>query len=103
MQSSVKATLLVGVGGGKGRAGKRGSTVQGKTSVICYRNRNCDRNLVFEDSRQHKIRHTHTHTHTTVTSYQLVVQSATYTTQYKHNRQISMPSAGFETAIAEFK
>ena len=45
----------------KGRAGKRGSTVQGETSVLCYRNCNCDRNLVLEIL-EHKIRHTQTHT-----------------------------------------
>ena len=91
----------------KGRAGKRRNTVQGKTRVLCYRNRNCDRTLVFEDSRQNKIRHTHTHTHTpgrtSVTSYQSVALAATYTTHNKHNRRTYMPSAGFEPAIPEIK
>ena len=47
--------------------------------------------------------HTDTHTHTPLTSYQLVAQTATYTTQYKHNIRISMPSDEFEPAISEIK
>jgi len=56
----------------------------------------------FEDSRRHKIRHTHTHTHTLpYTSDHIVTQAVTYITYNKHNRRISMPSEGFEPAIAE--
>jgi hypothetical protein len=46
---------------------------------------------------------THTNGRTPLTSYQLVAQTATYTTHYKRNRRISMPSARFEPAIAEIK
>jgi len=52
----------------------------------------------------HKKFDTHTQTHLLgipCTSDQLFAQAATYTTHNKHNRQISMPSAGFEPAIAE--
>jgi len=67
------------------------------------------------DTHTHTHKHTHTHTHTythththtpyrtPVTSYQLVAHTATYTTHYKHNRQISTPSAGLEPAIVEIK
>jgi len=54
--------LLLGGEGVKRQVSKRGRTVQ-ETSVLCYRNLHCDRNLVFEDSRPHNVRHTHTHTH----------------------------------------
>jgi hypothetical protein len=46
---------------------------------------------------------THTLGRTPLTSYQVVAQTTTYTTHYKHNRRLSMPSAGFEPAIAVIK
>jgi hypothetical protein len=74
---------------------------RGKRVFLYYRNGHCDRNLVFENSRQQKIRHKPGRT--PLTSYQSVAQAATYRTHYKHNRRISMRSAGFEPAIAEIK
>ena len=47
--------------------------------------------------------HTHTPAWTPVTSKQLVAQTATYTIHYKRDRRISMPSVGFEPAIADIK
>jgi hypothetical protein len=54
----------------------------------------------------HNAHITHTHTHTSHThthtvrllckSDHLVAQAATYTTHYKHNRRMSVPSAGLE-------
>jgi len=81
--------------------------VQGKTSVLCYRNSNCERKLVLKILYNTKLEtHTHTHTHTRTvellyTSDQLVTQTGTYKTHYKHNRPISMPSAGLESTITE--
>jgi hypothetical protein len=56
----------------------------------------------------HTNANTHTHKHTRSvgpfrTSYQLVPQTATYTTHIKQYRRISMPSGGLEPAIAEIK
>ena len=61
--------------------------------------------VIAEVSRSHAIRHTHTHTHTHTVgllwkSDQHIAEVATYTT---HNRPKSMPSAGFEPAIAAIK
>ena len=61
--------------------------------------------LVVEIPRSHTTRHTNTHTHThTAGSTPLDEWSArrvcvTYTKHNIHNRQISIPSAGFEPAI----
>jgi len=72
---------------------------------VSFRKMYCKRNVLFEGFISYNYTHTHTQTHTssrtTPTSDQFVAQTATYTTHYKHNRQKSMHSAGFEPAIAE--
>ena len=62
--------------------------------------------LIVEASRQNAITHTHAHTHTVgllLTSDQLVTEAATYTTQNKHKRRTSMPSARFYPTITAMK
>ena len=57
----------------------------------------------FEARMLHALRLWITHTHSIVLlskDDQLVAEAATYTTQNKHNRRISTPSAGFETEIS---
>ena len=59
-------------------------------------------NLTVEVSRSHRSRHTHP-AGLLFTSDQLVAEAANFTTHKKHNRQTSMPSAGFEPAIPAIK
>ena len=46
-----------------------GSTVQGETRVLCYRNSNCERKLVLKILYNTKLE-THTHTHGRTPLYQ---------------------------------
>jgi hypothetical protein len=51
---------------------------------------------------QHTFRHAHQVGLPSATD-QLVPEVTSYTTQYKHDRRISMPSVGFEQAIPAIK
>jgi hypothetical protein len=107
VKNSVQTTWLLLAGAAmESRYSERGSTVQGTASVLCYRNLHCDRNLVFENSKQTEFRHTHTLTYLVGhfwISDQLVSQAATHTTHNIHNRRISMFEGGFEPAISDIK
>ena len=99
-------TLLLVAGVGVKRGADRGEALCMEQQVFCvsFTNLHNKRNFVFEVSIPHKIRHTHTQPlRLLYTNDQLVTQTATYKTHNKHNRRISMPSVGFEPAIAQIK
>ena len=97
MQSAVKTTLLGGrVNGRAGRGGKHCAR-RNKSFVLQKQQLWQKPRLKIPDNTK-----LDTHTHTLpYTSDHIVTQAVTYITYNKHNRRISMPSAGFEPAIAE--